>query len=55
MPISQVLYITHLLFLDDILIFCDGSHKDVDKLSQGIDLFKRASGMILNEDKSFVT
>ena len=24
-PISEVLYITHLLFVDDILIFCDSS------------------------------
>jgi hypothetical protein len=48
-PISQVLYISHLLFVDDVLIFSDGSKRDVDKLCKGLALFKRATGMIVNE------
>lgn len=55
LPISQVLYIAHLLFVDDILILCDGSNRDVNKLCQGLDLFKRASGIIINEDRSSIT
>lgn len=31
--ISQNLQITHLLFVDDVLIFCNGSCEDADKLS----------------------
>ena len=30
--ISQVLYITHLLFVDDIMIFTNGSRQDIDKV-----------------------
>ena len=55
LPISQVLYITHLFVVANILIFCDGLHKDVDKLCQGLELFKKASGLIINEDKSSIT
>ena len=41
--------------MDDILIFCDGSFRDVNVLSQGLEPFKRASGMMINEGKSIVT
>ena len=51
LPISQVLAITHLLFVDDNLIFCDGSHRDIQKLSQGLVIFKRASRMVISKDK----
>lgn len=36
------------------LIFCDGSHRDILKLSQGLDIFKRASRMIINKEKSTI-
>ena len=52
--VSQDLAITHLLFVDDILIFYDGSRRDIQKLSQGLKLFKRAFGMVINEDKSTI-
>lgn len=48
---SQALYISHLVIVDNILIFYDGTHRDVDKLSQGITLLKRAYVMIISEDK----
>jgi hypothetical protein len=50
--ISNGLAITHLLFVDDILIFCDGSKRDADLLSEGLTLFKLATGMIINAQKS---
>jgi len=53
--ISQELYISHLLFFYDILIFCDGSRHDTNKLCEGIYLFKRASGMIINDQKSTIS
>jgi len=53
--ISSELYISHLLFVDDILIFYDGSRRDTDKLCEGITLFKRATSMLINEQKSNIT
>lgn len=52
LQISQVLYITHLLFVDDILMFCDWSRCDLDKSCNGLALFKRAIGMQANDQKS---
>jgi len=46
------LTITHLLFVDDILIFCNGTRRDSECLLEGLNLFKRATGMIINENKS---
>lgn len=51
LQISQVLSISHLLFVDDILIFCDGSRHDVGKLCQGLALYKTSSRMQINEQK----
>ena len=48
------LTITHLLFVDDILIFCNGSRGDTECLVAGLNLFKRATGMIINEGKSML-
>jgi len=52
--ISPGLSITHLLFVDNILIFYDGSCKGLHLLSEGMNLFKRATGMLINEEKSIV-
>jgi len=35
------------LFVDDILIFCDGSKRDADILMEGLTLFKLATSMII--------
>jgi hypothetical protein len=45
--ISNGLAITHLLFVYDILILCDGSKRDVDILMEGITIFKLATSMII--------
>ena len=50
-PISSALTITHLLFVDDILIVRDGSRKILQILSQGLDMFHTAFGMVINEEK----
>lgn len=50
--ISNGLTITHLLFVDDILIFCDGSKRVADILSEDLTLFKIATGMRINAQKS---
>jgi hypothetical protein len=53
--ISPGLYNLHLLFVDDILIFCDGSRRDTNKLIEGLTLFKRDTGMLINDQKSSIT
>ena len=53
--IANNLNITHLLFMGDILIFCDGLIKDAEKLLDILTLFGRATCMILNEQNSNLT
>eukprot|EP00253_Pinus_taeda_P035654 PITA_35654 len=38
------LYISHLLFVDDILIFSNGSHNELKELKNFFDLFMKATG-----------
>jgi hypothetical protein len=40
------------LFVDDVLIFCSGLRGDVERLSSILDLFSRATGMLINSTKS---
>ena len=40
--ISNLLNITHLLFIDDILLICDGSKRDTKKLAKILKLFEKA-------------
>jgi hypothetical protein len=44
--------ITHLLFVDDILIFCEGTRRVIEKFKSILDLFCKAIGMIINLEKS---
>ena len=53
--ISQALQITHLLFVDDILIFCIGSMRDTNTLQDILELFSKATRMEINERKSTLT
>jgi len=50
--ILHVLYISHLLFVDGILIFCDGSRRYTNKLIEGLELFKIANRMLVNANNS---
>jgi hypothetical protein len=49
--LSLTLRISHLLFVDDILIFCSGSRGDAEKLSSILDLSGHATGMQINVQK----
>jgi len=51
-PISTSLKLTHLLFLDDVLILCNGLMEDVDKLNSILDVFEKVMEMKINEQKS---
>lgn len=50
--ITTNLFITHLLFVDDILLFSNGSRDDVQPLKFSLDLFLKATGMCINAHKS---
>lgn len=47
--------LTHLLFVDDVLIFLNGSMVDTSALQNVFDLFQKATGMIINVHKSTLT
>ena len=53
--ISPGLSISNLLFVDDILIFYDGSRRSLHWLVEGIKLFHSATGMLINEGKYSVS
>ena len=53
--IAANLNITHLLFVDGILIFCDGTTRDVERLVGILELFGTTTGMAINPQKSNLT
>lgn len=53
--ISDNLYLTHLLFVDDILIFLNGCIGDATTLQHIFVLFQQATGMMINKSKSTIT
>eukprot|EP00253_Pinus_taeda_P034161 PITA_34161 len=53
--IADDFYLTHLLFVDDILIFLNGSIGDTTTLQNAMLLFQQATGMKINEQKSSIT
>lgn len=44
--------LTHLLFVDDIILFCNGSRRDIEFLERGINIFKTTRWMLINLQKS---
>jgi len=50
--ISHVLYLTHLLFVDDVLIFSGGFIREAEVLRNVLSLFSKARGMQINDRKS---
>jgi len=44
--------ITHLLFVNDILIFCNGSGYDIPKMAEIFRLLGVGTGMVINARKS---
>ena len=49
------LWVTHLLFVDDIILFSNGSVEDCRALKSILDLFLKATGLKINEQKSTLT
>lgn len=54
LKLAPGLNLTHMSFVDDILLFCRGSRRDIDCLLRGLNLFKSATGMVINFHKSSV-
>jgi len=46
------LFISHLLFVDDILVFTNGESNEIKELKNILDLFLKATGMQINSRKS---
>lgn len=53
--ISEKNFLSHLLFVDDILIFLNGGIGDVTALHNNFLLFQQATGMMVNDSKSTIT
>eukprot|EP00253_Pinus_taeda_P008270 PITA_08270 len=53
--IAEDFYLTHLLFVDDVLIFLNGSIGDSTALQHAMHLFQMATGMKINVQKSTIT
>ena len=53
--ITQDLQLTHLLFVDDVLIFCSRSIRELNTLSDILKVFSKATGMEINFGKSTLT
>ena len=52
---GNVLYISHRLFIDDILLFCNVFFRDVIRLKDLFDLYCLETRMEVNEGKSSLT
>jgi len=48
-----ILCVTHLLFVDDIMLFCNGFRREASKLKE-LYFFSLAIGMVFNERKSTI-
>lgn len=55
LKIMEHFYLTHLLFVDDILIFLNGSVWDTTSLNDILSLFCRATWMEINKEKSTIS
>eukprot|EP00253_Pinus_taeda_P030204 PITA_30204 len=53
--IAEDFFLTHLLFVDDVLIFLNGSIGDSTALQHAMHLFQMATGMKINVQKSTIT
>nr|XP_016441912.1 PREDICTED: uncharacterized protein LOC107767416 [Nicotiana tabacum] len=53
-PMCKGLKLTHLIFGDDLMIFCKGQVKSVSRVLEALQHFSEASGLIANMDKSSI-
>lgn len=55
LKITEHFNLTHLLFVDDILIFLSGSVQDTTSMNEVLNIFSRAMGMEINRGKSTIS
>lgn len=55
LKITEACFLTHLLFVDGVLIFLDGSIRDSLTFSKILSLFSKATSMQANQGKSTIT
>lgn len=55
LKISDECYLTHLLFVDEVLILLDGNIRDSLSFSRILHLFSTATWMLVNHHKSTIT
>jgi len=55
LKITDVCFLTHLLFVDDVLILLNGSIQDTTSFTRILELFSKATGMEVNRSKSTIT
>ncbi|KAH0735285.1 hypothetical protein KY285_010992 [Solanum tuberosum] len=51
-PLCKVTKLTHLIFADDLMIFCRGDMSSVTRVMEALDHFSQVTGLIANLDKS---
>eukprot|EP00253_Pinus_taeda_P016254 PITA_16254 len=52
---NELCHLTHLLFVDYVMIFLDGSIRDSTSFHDILALFEKATGMVVNQFKSTIT
>ena len=55
LKLGKSLFLTHLFFVEDVLLFCDGSRRDASKLKEILDLYCTATGMRVNLQTSSIS
>jgi len=50
----EEIYVSHLFFMDDISLFCDGFRWDVMKLKEILNLYFKGKCMMINAQKPFI-
>ncbi|XP_047261967.1 uncharacterized mitochondrial protein AtMg01250-like, partial [Capsicum annuum] len=51
-PMCKKTKLTHLVFADDLMIFCKGTASSVSRVMEALDHFSKVTGLEANNDKS---
>lgn len=53
-PMCKALKLTHLIFADDLIIFCKGDTRSIARVMKTLEHFSRVTGLVANVDKSYI-